>query len=29
QHMGFKLSGRSERDNQGRPYPLLHLNNAM
>ncbi|EOR0035483.1 GNAT family N-acetyltransferase, partial [Escherichia coli] len=19
QHMGFKLSGRSERDNQGRP----------
>lgn len=29
QHMGFKLSGRSERDNQGRPYPLLHLYNAM
>ncbi|EOK7377134.1 acetyltransferase, partial [Escherichia coli] len=26
---GFKLSGRSERDNQGRPYPLLHLYNAM
>ncbi|EOM2580203.1 GNAT family N-acetyltransferase, partial [Escherichia coli] len=24
-----KLSGRSERDNQGRPYPLLHLYNAM
>ncbi|EOP9601365.1 GNAT family N-acetyltransferase, partial [Escherichia coli] len=23
------LSGRSERDNQGRPYPLLHLYNAM
>lgn len=29
QHMGFKLSGRSERDNQGRPYPLLHLYKAM
>jgi putative acetyltransferase len=26
QHMGFKVSGRSELDNQGRPYPLLHLN---
>ncbi|HFP5481885.1 TPA: GNAT family N-acetyltransferase, partial [Escherichia coli] len=25
----FKLSGRSERDNQGRPYPLLHLYKAM
>ncbi|HHU9898135.1 TPA: acetyltransferase, partial [Escherichia coli] len=21
--------GRSERDNQGRPYPLLHLYKAM
>jgi putative acetyltransferase len=25
QHMGFQVSGRSGRDNQGRPYPLLHL----
>ncbi|MDZ7320097.1 acetyltransferase [Kosakonia sacchari] len=25
QHMGFQVSGRSELDNQGRPYPLLHL----
>lgn len=25
QHMGFRVSGRSERDSQGRPYPLLHL----
>lgn len=25
QHMGFQISGRSGRDNQGRPYPLLHL----
>jgi len=25
QRMGFRVSGRSERDNQGRPYPLLHL----
>lgn len=25
QHMGFEVSGRSERDNQGRAYPLLHL----
>lgn len=25
QHMGFQVSGRSEQDNQGRPYPLLHL----
>jgi putative acetyltransferase len=24
-HMGFKLHGRSETDDQGRPYPLLHL----
>jgi len=28
QHMGFQVSGRSERDNQGRPYPLLHLRKA-
>ncbi|WP_159868950.1 MULTISPECIES: acetyltransferase [unclassified Raoultella] len=27
-HMGFQPSGRSERDNQGRPYPLLHLRKA-
>lgn len=25
QHMGFQVSGRSALDNQGRPYPLLHL----
>lgn len=25
QHMGFQISGRSEQDSQGRPYPLLHL----
>lgn len=25
QHLGFQVSGRSDRDNQGRPYPLLHL----
>jgi putative acetyltransferase len=23
--MGFVARGRSERDGQGRPYPLLHL----
>lgn len=28
QHMGFQVSGRSRRDNQGRPYPLLHLRMA-
>lgn len=28
QHLGFRVSGRSERDNQGRPYPLLHLSKA-
>lgn len=28
QHMGFQVSGRSGRDNQGRPYPLLHLRMA-
>ncbi len=22
---GFKVSGRSETDGQGRPYPLIHL----
>lgn len=27
-HMGFQVSGRSEQDNQGRPYPLLHLRMA-
>lgn len=25
EHMGFQISGRSELDGQGRPYPLLHL----
>ena len=25
QSRGFTVSGRSERDGQGRPYPLLHL----
>ncbi|WP_369523003.1 hypothetical protein [Brucella anthropi] len=24
-HMGFVETGRSETDDQGRPYPLLHL----
>lgn len=28
QHMGFQVTGRSERDSQGRPYPLLHLTKA-
>lgn len=28
QHMGCQVSGRSGRDNQGRPYPLLHLRMA-
>lgn len=28
QHMGFQVSGRSGLDNQGRPYPLLHLSMA-
>ena len=23
--LGFAVTGRSERDDQGRPYPLLHL----
>ncbi|MCX8999182.1 acetyltransferase [Rhizobiaceae bacterium BDR2-2] len=25
ERIGFKRMGRSERDGQGRPYPLLHL----
>lgn len=29
QHMGFQVSGRSERDSQGRAYPLLHLKKAQ
>lgn len=24
-HMGFKITGRSPLDNEGKPYPLLHL----
>lgn len=28
QHLGFQVSGRSDLDNQGRPYPLLHLRMA-
>lgn len=28
QHMGFQVTGRSEQDNQGRPYPLLHLSKS-
>lgn len=24
-HMGFKIIGRSPLDNEGKPYPLLHL----
>lgn len=24
-HLGFEVVGRSETDNEGRPYPLLHL----
>ena len=28
QHLGFQVSGRSALDNQGRPYPLLHLRKA-
>ncbi|MFC7065581.1 GNAT family N-acetyltransferase [Brucella rhizosphaerae] len=24
-HMGFVETGRSETDDQGRPYPLLHM----
>lgn len=29
QHMGFVVSGRSDRDGQGRAYPLLHLKKAQ
>lgn len=25
QKMGFHITGRSERDGQGKPYPLLHM----
>ncbi|NVK56520.1 MAG: acetyltransferase [Alteromonadaceae bacterium] len=25
QHVGFEITGRSELDGQGNPYPLLHL----
>lgn len=25
EHLGFVPIGRSERDGQGRPYPLIHL----
>lgn len=25
EHMGFKRTGRSDHDSQGRPYPLIHL----
>ena len=28
EHMGFRRTGRSERDGQGRPYPLIHLTHA-
>lgn len=28
ERMGFARSGRSDRDGQGRPYPLLHLRYA-
>lgn len=24
-HVGFEVTGRSERDGQGQPFPLLHL----
>ena len=24
-HLGFQVTGRSELDDEGRPYPLLHL----
>ncbi len=23
--MGFRVTGRSERDDQGGPYPILHM----
>ncbi|WP_118952865.1 GNAT family N-acetyltransferase [Taibaiella helva] len=25
EHAGFKITGRSEYDGQGKPYPILHL----
>jgi putative acetyltransferase len=25
EHMGFERTGRSDKDSQGRPYPLIHL----
>jgi len=25
EHMGFRQTGRSDLDDQGRPYPLLHM----
>ena len=25
EHLGFKVIGRSEKDGQGMPYPLLHM----
>ncbi|ESQ87718.1 hypothetical protein ABAC460_18770 [Asticcacaulis sp. AC460] len=25
ERMGFRVTGRSDRDNDGRPYPLLHM----
>lgn len=28
ERMGFARTGRSEKDGQGRPYPLLHLRHA-
>ena len=28
QHMGFQIIGRSETDEQGNPYPILHLKKA-
>ena len=27
-HMGFEVTGRSEDDGEGRPYPLLHMRRA-
>ncbi|MDX3884432.1 MAG: acetyltransferase [Sphingomonas sp.] len=27
-HLGFRVAGRSERDDEGRPYPLLHMTMA-
>ena len=27
-HMGFKVESRSELDDQGQPYPVLHLRRA-